>query len=319
MSKSSPPTPDYTQAAQAQGQSSQNVTEQQTVANRPDMTTPFGSETWKETPTYDPTTKQTYENWTGNVSLTPAEQQALTAQQGVQAGQSKLAQSLLPEEYAQEGQGYSNVGPMAATPGATTTAGTIPNPQQFDQQASDAAMNEFNTYNQPLMQQAQSQLDTQLRNQGLDPTDQAYKTAMSNLMNSQNMQTSQAEQQAVLTGAQIGGQQAQTALAGQGQEFGQELGAAQYQDTAAQQQLAQDMQEQGFTLNQIQGILSGQQVGMPSMPGFSSAGAAQGNQALSAAENQGQAELNSFNAQQQQTASAEQGVGELGLAAMAFY
>lgn len=320
MSKSTPPAPDYTQAAQAQSQGSQQLTEQQTVANRPDVNTPFGNESWQMTPTYDPVSGQYVSNWTQDVTLNPAQQSALTAQQGVQAGESNLAQSLLPLEASEEGKGFGNNMGIAATPGVTTNASTMPSPTSFAQNASNAAEQEFMNYNQPLQQQATSQLDTQLRNQGLVPGDQAYDTAMQNLTNSQSLQNNQAENQSILTGSQIGQQEAQTALAGQQQQFGQELSGAQYQGTASQAQLAEQMQEQGFTLNQIQSILNGQQVGMPSMPGFTTAQGAQAPQTLTAAEDQGNAMLQSFNAQQQNQAGLEEGIGSIaGAAALAFF
>lgn len=45
--KSPPPAPDYTQAAQIQAQSSKDTTQQQTVANRPNIVTPWGTQTWE--------------------------------------------------------------------------------------------------------------------------------------------------------------------------------------------------------------------------------------------------------------------------------
>jgi hypothetical protein len=42
-----------------------------------------------------------------------------------------------------------------------------------------------------------------------------------------------------------------------------------------QQQLAEEMQRRGFSLNEINAIISGQQVGMPQFSGYNQAGAAQ--------------------------------------------
>src|SRR5574341_2322298 len=45
-----PATPDYTGAAIAQGQAAQGLTQEQTYANRPDITTPWGTVQWTPPP-----------------------------------------------------------------------------------------------------------------------------------------------------------------------------------------------------------------------------------------------------------------------------
>lgn len=362
MSKSAPTPPDYPAAAQVQAQSSQNLNEAQTVANRPDINTPFGSQTWGQKSAIDPVTGQPVGKWTQNTTLTPELQAALTAQQGITAGQAGLAKSLLGQEVKQEQtpidfnammgiaptpgvSGTPTPSDIAAAPGATTTS--MDPASVYNQKASDAAFGMFKNYNQPLMEQAKSQLDTQLQNQGLKKGDAAYDTAMRNLENQQNMATLQAENQSVLTGANVGAQQQARDLAtqeqkfGQGlagaqyqtganqakfgqelsagqQGFGQRLAAAQYQSTAAGQQIAQEMQKRGFTLNQINAILGGNQIGLPPTPSFATAGAGQPIQALAAASEQGQANNAAFSAQQQGTAGLEAGAGSAILAAVIF-
>ena len=363
MSKSAPTPPDYAGAAQVQGQSSAALSEAQTAANRPTLNTPFGSQDWTVAPYKDPVTGQTVGKWTQNTTLTPAMQAALTQQQGITSGQSDIAASLLGQEKGQEQtpidfskmmgiaptpgtSGPVAPGTFAPTPGATTT-NTDP-ASVYNQKASDAAFGLFKNYNQPLMEQAKSQLDTQLQNQGLKPGDQAYDTAMRNLENQQSMSTLQAENQSVLTGAQVGSEQQRRDLAAQEQAYGQKLtgaqyqteaekalfgekmaggqqdfsqrlAGAQYQDTAAQEQMAQEMQKRGFTLNQINAILHGNQVNLPQTPSFATAGGAQPVQALTAAQEQGQAANAAFSAEQQGTAGMETGVGSLALAAAIYY
>ena len=50
------------------------------------------------------------------------------------------------------------------------------------------------------------------------------------------------------------------------------------------------MQKRGWSLNEINALISGQQVGMPQMPSFNPAAAAEATQYNTAAQNQGQAE-----------------------------
>jgi hypothetical protein len=50
---SAPPAPDYKSAAEAQGKSSIEAIKAQTAANRPDIYTPFGNQTWTNNRTFD--------------------------------------------------------------------------------------------------------------------------------------------------------------------------------------------------------------------------------------------------------------------------
>ncbi|MBI3715659.1 MAG: hypothetical protein HY255_06665 [Betaproteobacteria bacterium] len=92
---SPPPAPDYTQAAQATAASNQQQNTAQTWANRPTMTTPWGTSTWTSSTATDPATGQPVTQWANNVTLTPEEQAALTQQQHLQSGLSTAAASLL--------------------------------------------------------------------------------------------------------------------------------------------------------------------------------------------------------------------------------
>ena len=84
MGKKSADAPDYKGAAEAQGQASQELVQQQTQANRPNQYTPWGSSTW---------TQGQDGSWSQNLSLSPQQQQALDSQMGVQQGRSDLAES----------------------------------------------------------------------------------------------------------------------------------------------------------------------------------------------------------------------------------
>lgn len=83
--KSTPAAPDYTKAAEIQAQSSAQNTAAQTAANRPDIVTPFGSQTWE----------QNGNQWTQTTTLSPDQQAALDAQMRIQAGRSGAAEQLL--------------------------------------------------------------------------------------------------------------------------------------------------------------------------------------------------------------------------------
>lgn len=103
--KSPPPAPDYTQAAEIQAQSSRDNTLAQTVANRPDVYTPWGSQTWT----------RNGDNWTQNISLSPEQQAALNSQLAITSGRSNAAQQLLGQAAGafQTPVDYSNLPPGA--------------------------------------------------------------------------------------------------------------------------------------------------------------------------------------------------------------
>jgi hypothetical protein len=103
----------------------------------------------------------------------------------------------------------------------------------------------------------------------------------------------------------------QQQMAGQDQNFQQQMQASQYQTQLRQQQIAEEMQKRGWSLNEINALISGQQVGMPSMPGFNTAQRAEGNQALQAAQLTGQSELDRYNAQQAATQGMMSGIGSM--------
>ncbi len=482
MSKSAPKAPDYAGAAQAQADSSREVTEQQTWANRPTINTPFGSQSWNVTPQWDQATGQYLNTWEQNTTLTPEAQQALDSQMQLQQGRSDLAAGLLgrvQEEYGepmdwsqftelaqapqagQYGQGLPGFGDTPEVPsygGNLPGRGNIPqgadynaiisglpgrgqgpgqeqyNPeeiqrsldtsglqgvdpsQRYYSDAGNAIYNQFADRAEPQFGRDTEALRTQLYNQGLREGDEAYNREIERLRQSQGDARQQASYQATIGAGQeaarmhgmdlgtrgqqfgeqatggafanqaaqqalnqqlgiggqrfgqglqsanladsqraaalgermgaagqqfqegaanaqmsdaqraaalqeqlgIGGQQFQQQMAASGlqdqrrqqagqeqlafgqQGFNEQMQSSNYQNQLRQQQIAEQMQQRGFSLNEIQALLSGQQVGMPSMPSFSNAQRSEGVQALNAAQMQGQASLDAYNAQNQQ-------------------
>ena len=64
------------------------------------------------------------------------------------------------------------------------------------------------------------------------------------------------------------------ALGSNAQNYGQNMQGAQFGNTLRQQQMAEMLQQRGSSLNEMNALLSGGQVGMPSMPSYQQAGAA---------------------------------------------
>lgn len=378
MSKSAPPPPDYAGAAQAQANSSREVTEQQTWANRPTINTPFGQQTWEVTPQWDPSTGQYLNSWTQNTNLTPESQAALDSQMRLQQGRSSLAESLLgraQDEYG-DTMDWSQFDQLAGTPQGqqfsqnpdvpnytpeeiqreldTQNLQNVDPSQRYSKEAEDAIYGQWAQRMDPQFARDTDALRTQLYNSGLKEGDAAYDTEMEKLRQSQGDQRTNAQYQATIGAGEeaarmhgmdlgtrgqqfgeaqgsgafansaaqqalqqqlgIGGQRFNQALTNANRtdtqgatRFGQQMQSANYQNQKRQQQISEEMQRRGFSLNEINAILTGQQVGMPNMPSFNTAQRSEGLQALQAAQMQGQADLDAFNAQQQQQQSMLQG------------
>ncbi|MBR8409831.1 tail fiber domain-containing protein [Burkholderia cenocepacia] len=94
-----------------------------------------------------------------------------------------------------------------------------PNAAQLaGQRGQDAAYAAQTQYLDPRFSQGQTSLESQLANQGLTPGSQAYDNAMKNFNLSKNQAYSDASNQSILTGQQIGTQMLQNQLATAGQK-----------------------------------------------------------------------------------------------------
>ena len=78
------------------------------------------------------------------------------------------------------------------------------------------------------------------------------------------------------------------------QNFDQNLTSANYQNQLRQAQIAESLQQRGMGINEINALLSGNQVNMPNMPSFNTANRAETTQYNTAAQNQGTFENNRY-------------------------
>lgn len=198
-------------------------------------------------------------------------------------------------------------------------------------------------------------LEVKLRNQGLRPGDEAYDRAMTEFSEVENDAYQRAIYDSIIgsgseasrmfgMGMGLRGQDVSELMA-QGQfgnqalsdMFGQELAAGQqefkedlassgsffnqslqqgnYETQLRQQQIAEEMQRRGFSLNEINAIITGQQVGMPSQPSFQTATKADTADYLGAANMGYQADLDKHSLDQASDQAMMQGVAS---AAMMF-
>jgi hypothetical protein len=220
-------------------------------------------------------------------------QASLDAQNRITAGRSGIAEGLLGragDELSQPTD-WSKFTPMGMGPSSGADARNS---------AEQALYSRATSRLDPQWQQTTGNMDIQLRNQGLKPGDEAYDRAMQNT----NMAKNDAYE-AARTGAITGG----GAEASRQQQM--DLSSSNYQNMARQQQIAESLQKQGWSLNAINAAISGQQVGMPNMPNFAGAGSAQPTQYLPAAGMQYGGQMDQNNASQMNLGGMMSGAGSL--------
>lgn len=219
--------------------------------------------------------------------LSPEQQSALEAQQRLQRGRSDIAESMLGRARGELGQGPD----FSALPeaGGAVSPDDTGNAQN---RAEEALYQRSTSRLNPEWEQRQQQLDTQLRSQGIQPGSAAYARQMADF---------ERGREAAFTGAR------QEAISGGGAEaqrlFGMRLQSSQYATQRRNQAIGEILQRRGWTLNEINALMSGQQVGMPQFPGFTPAGAAQPPNYTGAAAQQYAAGLDAYNARQAQLQS----------------
>lgn len=254
--KSGPAPQAYKAAAEKQNAEAGQNLQTQTLANRPNVSTPFASDQWVQGPDGQ---------WTRNIGLSGGFG-------SVAGGLGNQAQGLL-------GQAQSALSaPMDWSP-----FGAIQTGDQARQQAIDAAYGQSTSRLDPMFSRREEALRTQLLNQGLDPTSEAFENAMGDL----GRERTDAYQAAL------------NSAIGQGTTAGQ---AAFTQNLQARQQaLAEALRRRGQPLEELQSTLglAGGLQGFLQTPSFIGAGQLAPTNylgALQAMQNQ---------AQQQQQAAAD--------------
>jgi hypothetical protein len=477
-----PPAPDYKGAAEATAASNKEAAVYNTAANRPNINTPFGSQSWTSEAGVDPATGQKITNWTQNTTLDPKAQAALDSQMAMQQGRSDLANSTMPRVaesinkpfdfsgMKEWGDGYTGAGPnknfqtsvptttgnfqnfqssvptntdkftgyqssvdktsgnfkdfQSSVPTTTSNIQTgVGNTPAYINQSGNAIYNQATSRLDPRFSQAQSDLDSRLANQGITAGSEAYNRAQNNMsmqrndayqtaMNSataqaasdasriqgmdlnagnfgnsaqnqifnqnlnagnfanqsaslsnqmqnqafaQNLQAGEfanrasdqnnnslnqqfnqnlnagnfANQSAAanntaqnqifnqnLTAGNFGNQAINYGNQAQQQDYTQQMGQSNYDNTLRQAQFAMQNQERLQPLNEMNALVTGQQVGMPQMPSFNNATPFQGVNYSGAATQQGQYDMNTFNAQQAANGGMMSGLFSLGGSAM---
>ena len=219
---------------------------------------------------------------------------------------------------------------------------------QMDSSYRDTVANQLMSKMQPTHDYQTKQLETKLANQGLRAGSEAYNRAMNQLGNQQSLERFNALDQSGNEAQRLYNMQMQTAQQGYNQNLGaaqfqnQALGQAsaldlarmqaqnqatsqqyglnsqqaQFQNQMRQQQIAEQMQRRGMSLNELNSLLTGQQVSMPQMPSFQAASKAETPNLLGAAQMGYDAQLGATNAQNAATGNLLSAGAQLGSAYM---
>jgi hypothetical protein len=346
MGKSSPKTPDYVGAAEADVQGQKDLAEYNTQANRPDVITPWGRQTWSRSPELNKTgydsalatwqrevdlrggadskngikwanknrkpmeSDYTSDNWTMNLELDPDQQAALDSQMAIQRGRSDTAQGMLGRINDSFGKEFDYES-LPSRSGQITARQTSANPFGFG--SSDTyrqkAQDAVYNFQKPMLDANRQAVEAQLANQGLARGSEAWNNEMRRVDDSE----ARAQLQAIDSG------RAEAA-----QNFNQDLSRGNFDQTQATQDVMRQIQAGGFNnqnrqsaiseeqsrrsqaLNELNALLSGSQVEQPNMPGFSGAAQAGGGSMSDALSKQYQGDLAASNAENAQTSQAAQ-------------
>lgn len=230
---------------------------------------------------------------------------------------------------------------MNGLPSRTNSVGTSQynkGHDQYRQEAEDANYARSSKRLDSRFGQGQNDIEVKLAGQGLAPGDEAYDRAMSNFNDSKNDAYSSAQNDAILMGGQEASRNFGMDLSAGGQRYAEELGAGNFRNNARGQaygeqasnfdrnynnatmeqnnanslrtgRINEEQSRRQSSLNEMNAVLSGQQVNPNQMATVSQAGRAQGVDYSGAMRDTYGADLNSSNASNMGIQSLMGGLG----------
>jgi hypothetical protein len=192
---------------------------------------------------------------------------------------------------------------------ALANQGLAPGTAAYDAAFRNREMSKNDLYNQAALQGIN--LDMAARQQGLN--EQLSQAGLYNTAVGQNFgQGVTADQLANAAVGQNFGQ----GITAQGQQYNQALAKAQFQNTAQQQQLAQDLALRQQPINEVIGLMGGSQIQLPQFQGYQGMSVAP-SPTFAGVQAQGQADMSRYGIQQAGNNATTQGLfSALGTAAM---
>lgn len=282
-----PPQPDYAGLSASEAAENRRLQFGQNVFNRPGQTTPFSNTSWDFSQTIQDPEGNTHILPQQTETLDPTLQGALDAQFGATKGRSEQAQGLLGQVDFTQPFDYSGFQDFGAPVGNAN-------------QTIEGEFERLGELQAPIRSERQSELDTQLANKGITEGSTAYNKEQRRLSDQFN-RDDQANYGAAI-------QQA-------GNVQGLDLNSSNYSNALRQSQVAEGLQSRARPLNEVNALLTGQQVSDPSQPSFAAGGQARGANQVGAAQLAYGSQLDAFNAQQAGQQSQQNAI--LGLAGTA--
>lgn len=244
---SPPPAPDYVGAANAQGAANKDAAIASAQLSNPNIYGPYGSQTVSYA--NDPTTGNPVP--TINQTLSPAQQQLLNSQTGMQQGLANLGTQSIGTVQNVLGTPFNSSG--YNTQRSLDTSNVAQMPVNAGTTAQEAIMSRL----EPQITKDREALRTQLYNQGLREGSAAYADAQTMQGQRENDLRLQAAGQGI--GIDMGANQ---------QGYNQALQSGQFANTANQQALQQAAALRQMPLNEITALMSGSQVTTPQFQSY---------------------------------------------------
>jgi hypothetical protein len=288
VGKKSSKAPDLEKAAQAQGVENEKVWNMQNFADRGRKINPYGTEEYTPYSTVNPATGETMQQWEQNTTLNPEFQSIFDAQTRTQGTRTDLGETVagrLKDDYSQ-GVDWSEVGDWGDTPEAQRSmglGGNVGDPNDYRQRGEDASYNKAMSRLNPRFKEESRALEQQMRNQGLQPSDRAWQDAMDTTSRGQNDATDLA-----IWGASEAGREESALNFGQdlsrnrntfdqgsranADNFGRDMATSQYSNQLRKDQGTELQQRRGSNLNELNAIISGQQVSSPQFANMAQGG-----------------------------------------------
>ena len=334
-SPKAPPAPDYAAAANQTAEGNLEMAKYTTQANRADQYTPWGSLTWTQGADAEGNPNN---QWTQTTSLDPRLQSALDSQIAVQSGRSDAANTLLgrvqeqiaqPIDLSSAGE-LKNVGSFTGGNGQYQTAAAYDPSQakQFAQAAYDAGSSLL----LPEYDRKQQQMENANALKGLANTSEAYRADSDAFARNKFNSLNQLANQSMITGNQLAQSNYQTALQGVAQNnqtaaaqnsdarsnYASQLSGVAQDNTTQQARIQELMNAYNTPLNQLNSLLTGQQVAQPQFSSYAAQGQVAGPDLLSAATQQANYNQGVYNAQSAAAGQSNAALGSLlGSAGMA--
>jgi len=264
------------QAAQAQGELSNEAAREANYANRPDQYNPWGSLTWGTEEVIDPATGEPVTKWTQTQGMSGDAQLLYDQQMGLMGGRGEMAAGMNDRIRNEMGGAvnwnqFGNIHGNARSPQdiqqdeQNRVNAAVGDPNQIRQQAEDAAYGRATSRLDPRFAQSDEALKVNLRNKGLRVGDQAYDTAMANA----SREKTDAYQQAQYGASEAGRGEAnqmynqrmginQAAQSGGQQQYGQQMGSTEMANALRDQQIQEQLAKRNFSLNEQNALTEGQ-------------------------------------------------------------